>query len=51
MATSYEELIAAKKEAIGLQLEAEYRSRLQTAYNEVQSKLGMGMIQICIKLI
>jgi F-type H+-transporting ATPase subunit b len=39
MATSYEELIAAKKEAIGLQLEAEYRSRLQTAYNEVKRKL------------
>ena len=35
MASSYEELIQAKKEAVGLQLEAEYRSRLQNAYSQV----------------
>ena len=38
MASSYEELIAAKKEAVGLQLEAEYRSRLATAYDQVKNK-------------
>ena len=36
MASSYEELIQAKKEAVGLQLEAEYRSRLQNAYTQVK---------------
>ena len=36
MASSYEELIQAKKDAVGLQLEAEYRSRLQNAYTQVR---------------
>jgi len=39
MASSYEELIQAKKEAVGLQLEAEYRSRLQNAYSQVKQRL------------
>ena len=36
MASSYEELIQAKKDAVGLQLESEYRSRLQNAYTQVK---------------
>ena len=36
MASSYEELIQAKKDAVGLQLEAEYRSRLANAYTQVK---------------
>merc|ERR1711976_353884 len=40
MASSYEELIQAKKEAVGLQLEAEYRSRLQNAYSQVKQRLA-----------
>merc|ERR1711976_493544 len=39
MASSYEELIQAKKEAVGLQLEAEYRNRLHTAYEQVKKRL------------
>jgi len=39
MASSYEELIQAKKEAVGLQLEAEYRSRLQNAFTQVKQRL------------
>jgi len=39
MASSYEELIQAKKDAVGLQLEAEYRSRLQNAYTQVKQRL------------
>ena len=34
-ATSYEELIQAKKDAVGLQLEANYRQRLNEAYTQV----------------
>ena len=36
MATSYETLIQAKKENVALQLEAEYRERLQQAYDQVR---------------
>jgi len=39
MATSYEELMQAKKENVGLQLEIEYRSRLQEAYKQVKLRL------------
>ena len=35
-ATSYEELIQAKKDAVGLQLEANYRQRLNEAYTQVK---------------
>ena len=35
MATSYQELMAAKKENVGMQLEIEYRSRLSEAYKQV----------------
>ena len=35
MATSYQELMEAKKENVGLQLELEYRSRLNDAYKQV----------------
>ena len=37
MATSYEELIKAKKENVGLQLEAAYRARLQEAHQQVSA--------------
>jgi len=39
MATSYKELIEAKKENVGLQLEIEYRSRLNEAYKQVKKRL------------
>eukprot|EP00096_Caligus_rogercresseyi_P007930 TRINITY_DN260_c0_g1_i1.p1 TRINITY_DN260_c0_g1~~TRINITY_DN260_c0_g1_i1.p1 ORF type:complete len:247 (-),score=101.72 TRINITY_DN260_c0_g1_i1:195-935(-) len=39
MASSYESLIKAKNESVGLQLEAAYRSRLQEAYNRVKERL------------
>lgn len=39
MATSWETLIQAKKDNVGLQLEAEYRQRLQEAYNQVKRRL------------
>ena len=35
MSGSYEELIAAKKENVALQMEAEYRARLKDAYTQV----------------
>ena len=41
-ASSYEELISAKKEAVGLQLEAEYRNRLHTAYDQVNAHFCDG---------
>ena len=36
MATSYQELMQAKKENVGLQLEIEYRTRLNEAYKQVR---------------
>jgi len=39
MATSYEQLITAKKENVALQLEAAYRTRLNDAYNQVRRRL------------
>merc|ERR1712029_370225 len=39
MAGSYEELIAAKKENVALQLEPEYRARLKDAYTQVKRRL------------
>lgn len=39
MATSYENLIDAKKESVALQLENAYRARLQTAYEQVKKRL------------
>ena len=35
MATSWETLIKARKESVGLQLEAAYRQRIQDAFNQV----------------
>jgi len=39
MSGSYEELIAAKKENVALQMESEYRARLKDAYSQVKSRL------------
>jgi len=39
MAGSYEELIAAKKESVALQLEAEYRARIKDAFTQVKKRL------------
>jgi len=39
MATSYQELMQAKKENVGLQLEIEYRTRLNEAYKQVKRRL------------
>merc|ERR1712183_1027861 len=38
-ATAWEDIIAAKKEAVGLQLEGEYRSRLAAAHAAVKKRL------------
>lgn len=39
MATSYKELMEAKKENVGMQLEIEYRTRLNEAYKQVKRRL------------
>jgi len=38
-ATAWEDIIAAKKEAVGLQLEGEYRARLAAAHSAVKKRL------------
>merc|ERR1712071_208302 len=38
-AVAWEDIIAAKKEAVGLQLESVYRSRLNDAYSQVKKRL------------
>merc|ERR1712059_83643 len=38
-ATAWQDIIAAKKEAVGLQLEAEYRDRLSQAHQQVKKRL------------
>merc|ERR1711988_1969003 len=37
--TAWQDIIAAKKEAVGLQLEGEYRSRLAAAHSAVKKRL------------
>ena len=39
MASSYQQLIEARKENVALQLEAAYRERLQQAYDQVSAPL------------
>ena len=43
-AAAWKDIITAKKEAVGLQLEAVYRSRLQEAHQQVRSDSGMTVI-------
>jgi len=43
MAGSYEELIAAKKENVALQLESEYRARLKDAFTQVKRRLDFQL--------
>ena len=43
-ATAWEDIIAAKKEAVGLQLEGEYRSRLAAAHAAVKKRLDYQVI-------
>ena len=43
-ATAWADIIAAKKEAVGLQLEGEYRSRLSAAHAAVKKRLDYQVI-------
>ena len=45
-ATAWEDIIAAKKEAVGLQLEGEYRSRLAAAHSAVKKRLDYQVITV-----
>ena len=51
-ATAWEDIIAAKKEAVGLQLEGEYRSRLAAAHAAVKKRLDYQVMtkQIALSL-
>ena len=49
-ATAWEDIIAAKKEAVGLQLEGEYRSRLAAAHAAVKKRLDYQVMKIVLSL-
>ena len=48
MKTSYEELIAVKKENVALQLEGAYRSRINEAYQQVSQFSGSSYFLTCV---
>jgi hypothetical protein len=47
-AAAWEDIIVAKKEAVGLQMEAVYRSRLQEAYTQVN--IFSSIVDISVQL-
>ena len=51
MAGSYEDLIAAKKENVALQLEAEYRARLKDAFTQVCSQKNLDRYNKTFKIV